>query len=339
MRYELVEIHTPKPFCGVVMRSVNSQGHVAGYSYNSEYDAIRAVVVGGERVVDIGTLGGRNSFASAINDSGIVVGYSELHHGSITYHAFRYEHGIIEDLGTLGGPRSSAIAIGSAGIIVGEAQRKSGSVGAFAWDRGVMTELEGFGHERATAFGVNGAGVVVGQAHLTAAVAHAVMWKGGAVYDLGTLGGNNSAALGINDDDVIVGWSENAAGDSRAFIYRDGKMEDLGGLGGRYNSARAININGVVVGTSTFKDSRDPIAACWFKGQAFDLHYRLTHTHGWTLASPKAIASNGDIVGEGVSGGQSHSFYLRLTDDGPPTGPVPGQIISNAVPDLASPGE
>ena len=53
------------------------------------------------RVQDLGTLGGSSSWASAINDSGQVIGSSYLA-GDQNRHAFLYKDGKMTDLGTLG---------------------------------------------------------------------------------------------------------------------------------------------------------------------------------------------------------------------------------------------
>ena len=62
------------------------------------------------KVQDLGTLGGSRSWASAINDSGEVVGSSYLA-GDQNNHAFLYKDGKMIDLGTLGGTSSVAKGI------------------------------------------------------------------------------------------------------------------------------------------------------------------------------------------------------------------------------------
>jgi probable HAF family extracellular repeat protein len=53
---------------------------------------------------DLGTLGGLQSSAAAINASGQVVGYSDNNNpNSPEVHAFLYTGGSMHDLGTLGG--------------------------------------------------------------------------------------------------------------------------------------------------------------------------------------------------------------------------------------------
>ncbi len=70
------------------------------------------------KVRDLGTLGGTNSWAYDINDSGTIVGYSQVK-GDKAIHAFVWQDGAMKDLGTLGGNNSYAEAINNDGTIVG----------------------------------------------------------------------------------------------------------------------------------------------------------------------------------------------------------------------------
>jgi probable HAF family extracellular repeat protein len=83
-------------------------------------------------MIDLGTLGGRDSYGWAISAAGQVVGYSYTvlpTTDSSPRHGFswRAQEGLI-DLGTLGGTNSFAYAVNGSGQIVGE----SGTVGEAA---------------------------------------------------------------------------------------------------------------------------------------------------------------------------------------------------------------
>src|SRR5262249_46282650 len=70
-------------------------------------------------VIDLGPLGGTLSTATAVNDHGQIVGYSDTA-GDAERHAFSWtEEGGIVDLGTLGGTSSSAVAVNEHGQVVG----------------------------------------------------------------------------------------------------------------------------------------------------------------------------------------------------------------------------
>src|SRR5215218_688686 len=85
------------------------------------------------KVEDLGTLGGSRSWASAINDSGEVVGYSYLP-GDQNKHAFLYKDAKMTDLGTLGGTSSEAKGINKSGQVVGWSDNSSGERHAFIYD-------------------------------------------------------------------------------------------------------------------------------------------------------------------------------------------------------------
>ena len=68
---------------------------------------------------DLGTLGGTESVAHAINNSGKVVGEAQV--STNDRHAFLYSGGQMKDLGTLGGSGSSANDINDSGQVVGRA--------------------------------------------------------------------------------------------------------------------------------------------------------------------------------------------------------------------------
>lgn len=83
-------------------------------------------------MTDLGTLGGRKSWALDINEKGQVVGGA--HVDEACQHAFLWsqENGMI-DLGTLGGQNSVAGAINDSGVAVGWAEDTQGHMHACVW--------------------------------------------------------------------------------------------------------------------------------------------------------------------------------------------------------------
>ena len=110
-------------------------------------------------IAEIGTLGGSESQAAAINPDAQVTGYARTATGA--RHAFRWEQGKMADLGTLPGAANSAgAAINVAGDVVGAPR-------AFVMNNGVMTDLNsllpaGSGWVLQAAHGIDGYGHIVG---------------------------------------------------------------------------------------------------------------------------------------------------------------------------------
>lgn len=88
----------------------------------------------------LGTLGGADSYGTALNDSGVVVGNSSTTSG--LPHAFVFQNGAMRDLGTLGGQYSYANGINNAGDIVGSSWIAGDTAShAFLYTDGKMLDL------------------------------------------------------------------------------------------------------------------------------------------------------------------------------------------------------
>ena len=90
-------------------------------------------------LVDIGTLGGADSFSQGINAMGQVVGFSSLADNA-TQHAFLWTPdeangttGTMIDLGVLGGSYSIAYGINDLGVVVGSSHALDSDRHAFVW--------------------------------------------------------------------------------------------------------------------------------------------------------------------------------------------------------------
>jgi len=297
---------------------------------------------------DLGTFPGlypgRTSSAMAINDVGIIAGYSELAYPDDQFsHAYVVdpsdfdELGTSEfvDLGTLGGYSSGAEGINQAGQVVGWAD-----TGGLVQHAFVFTPAPG----------TDG---------------YALSYTDGVMSDLGTLGGTNSTAYAIDDSGQVVGESEIAGNAAyHAFVYADGSMDDLGTLGGTDSYATGISDSGQIVGMSQLP------SGTWHPfidvaDQMIDLNQLLPPDSGWTLLSTPAINNASQIVGTGVYGGVQQGFEIQdihgpyvvtnVSDSGPgslrqaieladidPTANGPDQIsfatnISGGTIDLLSP--
>jgi probable HAF family extracellular repeat protein len=210
-------------------------------------------------VTDLGTLGGLNSDATALNDNGQVVGEAQNAAGS--YHAFSWTPGGgMVDIGTLSGlgGDSNAVGVDANGEVAGNASTPDGSVShAFFWTSGSgIHDLGTFGGPSSLAIAISEAGQVVGWAATASGYDHAFSWtEAGGLVDLGALGGAGSNAMAVNGSGEVVGdWLPflpgGGSGPARAFSWTaTGGMVDLGNLGGGAN-VTGVNDSGQVVGQS-----------------------------------------------------------------------------------------
>jgi probable HAF family extracellular repeat protein len=68
---------------------------------------------------DLGTLGGQNSTALAINSKSQIVGFSDLSQTGVTHAVLWTAPNKMKDLGSLGGSNSTAQGINDSGQVVG----------------------------------------------------------------------------------------------------------------------------------------------------------------------------------------------------------------------------
>jgi probable HAF family extracellular repeat protein len=270
--------------------------------------------------VDIGTLGGNQTRASAEN-GGRIVGASQTSDGAV--HAFMYQDGAMIDLGTLGGASSWAFAINSSGSIAGSAS-VGGDVAthAFLWtETGGMLDLGTLGGTFSRASGINDDGQVSGWAQIPGdATYHAFLWDpASGIQDLGTFGGDSSFAYDVVSG-MVCGEAMMPDGSSHAFTASSsgGGLNDLGTLGGSYSAA--INCGTgtsqrPVVGESSIADDSATHAVSWDANGLHDIG-----TLGGAQSRGLRTSFWGEIFGESQTGdGEMHPFqswrFLRGLPD------------------------
>jgi probable HAF family extracellular repeat protein len=244
-------------------------------------------------LVDLGTMGMRESSAWDINAAGHVVGIA----GDS---AFKYSGGSMESLGSLGGNYSAARDINAAGHVVGIAALSStGPLQAFSTAGGSMQGLGSFGSMHSEATAINDTDQVVINAN-----SRSVLYSAGHVMELGSLGGGRSEAHGINNAGQVVGSSLAWDGRWRAFLYENGGMRQLDGLHGGMSRAYAINESGEAVGLFMDVGLTYVHAFVWRAGQMHDIG--TLDGAGWSEAFD--INGAGQVVGRAVAGIENHGF-------------------------------
>jgi len=277
---------------------------------------------------DCGTLGGVQSHASGVNNSGQVVGGSNIP-GELAARAFLWENGAMINLGTLGGPESDARRINDSGQVVGMSQTSISNFHAFLWadsnrnglsDPGEMKDLGApLGYNESRAGCINNSGQVGVYARLDEGPWRAFLWTDGngngqsdpgEMQDLGALGGASSTPRGINDSGQVVGLATTGTGGQvHAFLWEHGFMTDLGTLGGRDSYGWDINELGQAVGWAHTPTEQH--AFVWENGTMTDLNGLLPSGSGWVLQEAAGINDSGQITGMGVYDGQgNHAFLL-----------------------------
>src|SRR5712692_1699280 len=117
---------------------VNDRGQVVGGSSISGDTALHAFSwTSGGGIVDLGTLGGTDSFSFAVNGRGQVVGESSTTGNTVSNASSWTSGGGMVDLGTLGGTFSGAIAVNGSGQVVGGSNTTGDTAShAFSWTAG-----------------------------------------------------------------------------------------------------------------------------------------------------------------------------------------------------------
>ena len=127
------------PFAGAggLPFSINDKGIVVGVSNTAT--GVHAVLWRDGVVVDLGTLGGSNSFGLGVNNQTQVVGWAEPAAGPPA-HAFLWQNGTMLDLQT-SGIASVGMGINDLSQIVGQVVLPDGFSHPFLWQAGRMTDL------------------------------------------------------------------------------------------------------------------------------------------------------------------------------------------------------
>jgi len=257
-------------------------------------------------ITDLGTLGGTESLAAAINESGQVAGWAQR--SDLALHAFFYD-GAMHDLGTIGGKESAGWGVNRVGTVAGQSLTAIGNLKAVIYSGGVRRSLGTFGGSDAAAYAINSDGDVVGTANTTNNVAfRAFLYRGGTMKSLGTLGGANSVATAINDAGDIAGFStiDKNSDLTHAFLFRNGVMTDIGTLGDE-SDAWGLNLDAAVVGRSVLL-SGDTHAFLFNGSTMADLG-----TLGGRNSVAKSINDAGLIVGDSEVDGATgtHAFLYQ----------------------------
>jgi probable HAF family extracellular repeat protein len=327
---------------------VNDKDEVVGASEIAEVDPLffgfnqaRAVLWKHGEIIDLGTLGGNQVFASGINNRGQVVGTATntipdpyCFFATTQIRTFLWQNGQMQDLGTLGGNCATTGLIDVAGNPINERGQIVGGSSTssvpnpitgvppfdpFLWEEGKgMTDLGTLGGAFGGAQGVNNRGQVIGQSSIASDPGacngfpdngnnncHPFLWDKGTLIDLNTssIGGNPNSVAWINDAGEIVGTGAFPNAPSDAYLWKKGVATDLGHLGDCYSSALSVNSHSQVAGVTVSCDGSVFRAFLWEHGSMVDLNTLIPPGSRLQPVGASEINDRGEISGNGVPPG------------------------------------
>jgi probable HAF family extracellular repeat protein len=293
----------------VVGTAASSAGVSHSFAYYSETD----------QLVDIGTFGGYDSAATAINEGGNIVGQSNDADYYSVSHVYQFDGYSMDPLSGLSGD-SYAAGINSASEICGS----TGSRAFFRNAFGTYAPPGGADNYMSWASAINDQSMITGYFQTSSPyIHHAFLWDTGSNTwtDLGTLGGSSSWGYAVNSSGHVVGASALSNATTSAFLYSNGTMTNLGSLVGVDGGSCAYGISdqGHVVGTSSATDGAH--AFIYKDGTMHDLHTLAASylvqdetSEGFTiLEEARAIGRSADASGRYVVVG--NGWYRNAQGD------------------------
>lgn len=246
------------------------------------------------RLIQVDSLGGAGSFATAMNERGDMIGASI--DAADDYRAVVWWQGRRSPT-VLGVEGARAGAINEKGHIVGYVED-----GLFLWRTGTVTYLRRSAVASYGAVAINDRDQVAGTATDRDDASRAFVWQGGRMTVLPTPEGMSSRAVSINNRGQVVGTvSPPGALPERAVLWQHGRMIELGTLGGAGSTPVAINERGQVIGNSTVAGSSDEHPFLWQRGRMTDL---LAGTEA-TAGRVTALNDTGMMTGSAGFGDQA----------------------------------
>jgi probable HAF family extracellular repeat protein len=248
----------------------------------------------------LGTLGGQESRAYAINDNGVIACGSQ--NGAARWRAgrFDYPNGAMTELPGLGGAQGQALAANN-GNLAGYFDLANGRTHAALWANGQVLDFGTLGGPASTFIGSNDQGMAVGSSLL--ADRHFTPQNRGFVRRAMTSGTNRT--LRNLGEPYAPRPYQNLTGGYRTFTftYQDGAIRRTVQVAGVDVEATDANST-TVVGNATlylYPSGQLKRAVAWINGRFTDLNTLLPANSGWQLNFAWGINASGQIVGAGRS--------------------------------------
>ena len=325
----------------------NNRGQVVGLSGNGLTDPMLGAPEGrgvlwqkSGSIIDLGTLGGNQSLAGAINQRGQVIGVAanttpdaySLFGWATETRGFIWEKGVMRDLGTLGGADTSPSFINERGQVAGVSYANFDpppdpflcgfpiTTHPFFWQDGNMLDIGTLGGTCASTASINNRGQVAGTSNLLGdEILHPFLWEPGKLQDLGTFGGTFGVANWLNDAGEVTGVAS-TLGDQEfhGFFWKDGVLTDIGTINEDVCSIpHFMNSRGLVVGTSGCTEEGFEVHGFVWEpgGSIIDLNDFVPPGSDLRVTDGETVNDRGEIAGSGMlPNGDFHAVVLIPCD-------------------------
>lgn len=253
-------------------------------------------------IVFLGTLGGDESYPTAVNDRGQVVGVSETADGE--FHAFLWEDGVMIDLAPTHAT-SAALDINNKGQVVLQRSTGDGSLESVLWSPKISISL---GAVNARLVNEKGqvAGTVLNLDDPAEPSTNPFLWDDGVRTDMGPIPGwgTDSRVVDLNDKGAVLGTGLGPESFELGFVWSGGVITPVGdpaAFGG--NGVVDINNRGQVLGADFVTG-----AFVWESG----VTTYLGSVPGRGPSEPAAINEAGWVAGTShIEGGDEQAFLWR----------------------------
>jgi probable HAF family extracellular repeat protein len=288
--------------------SLNDLGDVTG-SFFFPSVGFRAFRWTGGSPQNLGSLNGQASHGTAINNAGLVVGYSDQNGAAFTTRGFTFAGSMVE-VPPLDGRDTYVNAVNSSGLYVGSATKTVGSSQLLlpAWLSGgqfVRLPVLPGSQIPGDALGVNDAGVVIGNSGASDGTGHAVRWVNGQIQDLGLMPGRTNANARDIDSAGRILVQQSGGGGSFATLWANGSYTQLGSFG-----ASRMNDAGQIIGGMTINGVQQSILR-QANGEIIELEQFLI-PEGLSFFQAMDINNAGQIVGTAVRSSSGLTEFVIL---------------------------
>jgi hypothetical protein len=300
-RYRFVDLGAVQP------RSINKSVAMAGEITSGA--VTHAIWQQGFTTVDLGTLGGTNSAAMALNKFNSVVGQAEDAAGVVHGFIWTSTSGMQPLPDPLNATWTTAYSINNLGQSVGWAFA-NGRVVALRWDHSQVTELPHPG-TNAWAISINALGNIGGDLD-----DEVVIWQpDGTITHLGTFGGVQANTIQLNNYGVVLLTVVYSDGTVANILSQNGQAVTLNPLPNALECAgHSLNNYTWSVGQCVMQSNTDPlpdVAVLWAGTQtAIDLNTLVDNASGWTFTNALGLNDRNMIVATGRFNGEEHGVVL-----------------------------